>query len=313
MRAAGRAYATASRAVTCCLAFGCRYSWFDPGARTKDGLCLRRPTNERAQGWGGLWGLFKEEHADAAAQMVEGTFKAHGILLLAAEYAKILGCAKDHNCCSVCKLVSTKMLQAHQTAEGYRQEQAKYAPGEPAEDAVKYVELTKKLERAEIFSCGSSNGVAVAAEAVAEVAGAGAASDGDFDIPDGMVVAVAPFAVSVDAARSLRIRASASIARKCVTASSASKLSCAHWIMAASRVSRAPQIHSHTLRTHSADSVRCAMYALTSASVSATFGSALRFRRCLPVALLLVAAGFSAATCAEVCAGAAARSLEDSV
>lgn len=110
---------------------------------------MRRPTNERAQGWGGLWELFKEEHADAAAQMVEGTFKAHGILLLAAEYAKILGCAKDHNCCSVCKLVSAQMLKAHQTAEGYRQERVKYAPGEPAEDAVKYAELTKKLERAE--------------------------------------------------------------------------------------------------------------------------------------------------------------------
>ena len=54
-----------------------KYSWFDPGVRTKDGLCLRRPTNERANGWGGLWGLFEEDYATAAGQMTDITFKTH--------------------------------------------------------------------------------------------------------------------------------------------------------------------------------------------------------------------------------------------
>lgn len=126
-----------------------RYTWFDPGVRTKDGLNLRRPTNEQAAGWGGLWSLFEKDHANAAAQMVEITFKTHAKILLAAEYAKILGCAKDHNCCSVCKLVSTKLLNWHERAEGYRQQRQEHAPGAEKEDAAKYAELTQQLEEAE--------------------------------------------------------------------------------------------------------------------------------------------------------------------
>ena len=38
------------------------------------------------------------------------TFKRHANNLLAEEFCKMLGVAKDHNVCSICKLVSTQML-----------------------------------------------------------------------------------------------------------------------------------------------------------------------------------------------------------
>jgi hypothetical protein len=126
-----------------------KYSWFDPGKRSKDGLNLRRPTNELAEGWNGLWTLFKRDFGWAAKQMDEITFKRHAKNLLAEEFCKMLGVAKDHNVCSVCKLVSTQMLTWHERTEGYRQQRDEYAPEKPGEDATKYAEYEQKRAEAQ--------------------------------------------------------------------------------------------------------------------------------------------------------------------
>jgi len=89
-------------------------TWFDPAARTKDGMSVRRPTSDDTAGIVGLWAEFSVTVPTAADQMDESTFRRHIQEILAVEHCKMLGATCDHNVCSKCKLYQGIMLNKHQ-------------------------------------------------------------------------------------------------------------------------------------------------------------------------------------------------------